>query len=124
MLKLLEQLFEARLIERIARPIDRKVREGHIDLYGGRLEALHDKLKRIKAEIIEITYSDAGNNRNKSVFGEMTSKPSDWRKIIRNIETKYIEVIPHTPRSSSTAATSTSRRSPWPSDSPTARTWT
>jgi hypothetical protein len=49
------------------------------------LELLHDKLKRIKTEIIEITYSDTGNNRNKSVFGEMTSKPSDWRKIIRNI---------------------------------------
>jgi hypothetical protein len=29
-LKILEQLFEARLIERIARPIDKKVREGHI----------------------------------------------------------------------------------------------
>jgi hypothetical protein len=84
-LKILEQLFEARLIERIARPIDKKVREGHIEQYGGRLELLHDKLKRIKTEIIEITYSDTGNNRNKSVFGEMTSKPSDWRKIIRNI---------------------------------------
>jgi hypothetical protein len=36
-LKILEQLFEARLIERISRPIDRKVREGHIDQYGGRL---------------------------------------------------------------------------------------
>jgi hypothetical protein len=29
-LKILEQLFEARLIERIARPIDKKVREVHI----------------------------------------------------------------------------------------------
>lgn len=113
MLKTLEQLFEARLIERIARPLDRKVREGHIEQYGARLEQLHDRLKRIKAEIIEITYSDAGNNRNKSVFGEMTSKPSDWRKIIRNIETKYIEVLASLLRCLSTAVTSTSRRSRW-----------
>ncbi len=29
-LKLLDQLFEARLIDRIARPIDRKIKEEHI----------------------------------------------------------------------------------------------
>jgi hypothetical protein len=40
-LKILEQLFEARLIERIARPIDKKVREVHIEQYGLKLESLH-----------------------------------------------------------------------------------
>ncbi len=68
-LKILEQLFDARLIERIARPIDKKVRESHIEQYGVKLELLHEKLKKIKNEIIEITYSETGNNRNKSVFG-------------------------------------------------------
>jgi hypothetical protein len=42
---------------------------------------------------MENPYSDNGNVRNKSVFGEVTNKPSDWRKIIRTIETKYIEVM-------------------------------
>lgn len=40
-LKILEQLFDARLIERIARPIDKKVREVHIEQYGIKLELLH-----------------------------------------------------------------------------------
>jgi hypothetical protein len=39
-----------------------------------------------------MSYTDTPNNKNKSVFGEMTNKPSDWRKIIRNIEAKYNEV--------------------------------
>lgn len=34
---------------------------------------------------MENAYSDNPNPRNKSVFGEKTNKPSDWRKIIRNI---------------------------------------
>ena len=40
-----------------------------------------------------MNYSDNPNNKNKSVLGEMTNKPSDWRKIIRSIEAKYNEVI-------------------------------
>lgn len=35
-----------------------------------------------------MNYNDA-HNPKKSVFGEVTNKPSDWRKIIRNIEAKY-----------------------------------
>ena len=38
-----------------------------------------------------MNYNDSHNPR-KSVFGEVTSKPADWRKIIRNIEAKYNEV--------------------------------
>jgi hypothetical protein len=41
-------LFEARLIERIARPIDKKVREDLIEKYGVKLEQLHEKLKKIR----------------------------------------------------------------------------
>lgn len=122
-LKILEQLFEARLVERIARPIDRKVREDQIEKYGAKLEALHEKLGKIKSEIIEMAISDNGNARNKSVFGEVTNKPSDWRKIIRSIESKYIEVHSAPPRYSSTAATSSSRRSAWPSVSRSPATW-
>lgn len=40
-LKILEQLFEARLIDRISRPTDKKVREEQIDKFGVKLELLH-----------------------------------------------------------------------------------
>lgn len=38
-----------------------------------------------------MNYNDS-HNQKKSVFGEGTSKPGDWRKTIRNIEAKYNEV--------------------------------
>ena len=91
-LKMLEFLFQSRLVERIARPIDKKVREQQIDRYGLKLEQLHDKLLKIKNEIVEMNFSEGNNPRNRSVFGEATSKPGDWRKAIRSIQTKYIEV--------------------------------
>lgn len=87
-LNILEFLFKFRLIEKIARPIDKRVREEKITEYGERLTELHDKLGKIKNEIVEMNYSDS-NGPKKSVFGEITTKPTDWRKIIRNIETKY-----------------------------------
>jgi hypothetical protein len=88
-LNVLEYLFKFRLIEKIARPSDKKAREEKIQEYGEKLAELHERLGRIKSEIVELTYNDNPNNKNKSVFGEMTNKPSDWRKIIRNIEAKY-----------------------------------
>lgn len=54
----------------------------------------------------------------------MTSKPSDWRKIIRNIESKYIEVASVLWRYWSMAAISSSRRYVWPWDWITAGIWT
>ena len=39
-----------------------------------------------------MNYNDS-HNPKKSVFGEGTSKPGDWRKMIRNIEAKYNEVV-------------------------------
>lgn len=68
------------------------MREEKLNEYGERLSDLHDKLTRIKNEIVEMTYNEGINQRGKSVFGEVTSKPTDWRKIIRNIEAKYNEV--------------------------------
>ena len=50
---------------------------------------------KIRTEIVENnSHSENGGNhqRNKSVFGEATTKPDDWKKIIRNIENKYTEV--------------------------------
>lgn len=51
-----------------------------------------------------MTYNEGNNQRGKSVFGEITNKPTDWRKIIRNIETKYNEVLTPGPRYSSNDA--------------------
>jgi hypothetical protein len=106
----LEFLFRFRLIEKIARPVDKRVREEKIQEYGERMAELHEKLTKIKNEIVEMNYNDA-HNPKKSVFGEVTSKPHDWRKTIRNIEAKYNEVPLSPLRSSSTAATSSSARS-------------
>lgn len=94
-LKLLESLFEARLIERIARPSDRKVREELIERYGNKLEELHLKLEKIKKETAELGALETGtaNVGKKSVMGEATRKPGDWRRAIRSIEGKYIEVL-------------------------------
>lgn len=91
-LNILEFLFRFRLVEKIARPIDKKVREDKLTEYGERLADLHEKLAKIKNEIVEMTYNEGNNQKSKSVFGEITSKPTDWRKIIRNIEAKYNEV--------------------------------
>ena len=91
-LHLIEFLYKFRLIEKIARPIDKRVREEKITEYGERLGDLHDKLMKIKNEIVEMNYNDS-HNPKKSVFGEITTKPTDWRKIIRNIEAKYNEVV-------------------------------
>ena len=50
-LHLIEFLYKFRLIEKIARPIDKRVREEKITEYGERLGDLHDKLMKIKNEI-------------------------------------------------------------------------
>lgn len=47
-LNIIEYLFKFRLIEKIARPIDKRVREEKIVEYGERLADLHDKLTKIK----------------------------------------------------------------------------
>lgn len=65
------------------------MREEKINEYGERLVELHERLAKIKNEVVELSYNENPNNKNKSVFGEVTNKPSDWRKIIRNIEAKY-----------------------------------
>ena len=47
-LNVLEYLFRFRLIEKIARPIDKRVREEKIAEYGERLADLHERLLKIK----------------------------------------------------------------------------
>lgn len=47
-LNTIEYLFRFRLIEKIVRPIDKRVREERIQDYAQRLDDLHDKLNRVK----------------------------------------------------------------------------
>lgn len=89
---LIEQLQQARLIERIAKPNDRKIKEELINKFMIKFEQLHDRLKTVRIEVIEIGLSENGNTKNRSVMGSVTNRPGEWRKCIHGIESKYIEV--------------------------------
>ncbi len=62
------------------------------------MEMLHHKLSRIEKELSERLTSDVGNINNiqktkQSMQGSNTMKVTDWRKSIRTIESRYIEVF-------------------------------
>lgn len=63
-LKILEQLFEARLIDHIARPIDKKVKEEHIDLFKAKLIVLHERLKKIMLDATEKNNYNSGKGKS------------------------------------------------------------
>lgn len=64
-----------------------------VEKFAGKMESLHNKLERIKFEIGERAQSENGNTKGRSVLGSATHKPLDWKKTIRAIENKYIEVL-------------------------------
>ena len=57
------------------------------------MEGLHHKLDRIKVELGDKSQSQNGNTKGKSVLGSATHKPADWKKSIRAIQNRYIEVF-------------------------------
>lgn len=56
------------------------------------MESLHNKLDKIKSEYAERSTLD-NTNKHKSIYGSVTHHPIDWKKSIRTIETRYMEVF-------------------------------
>jgi hypothetical protein len=63
-----------------------------IKKFAVKLDQLHDRLEKVRSEVVEIGLSENGNTKNRSVMGSVTNRPGEWRKCIHGIETKYVEV--------------------------------
>ena len=88
-MRLLDQLFEARLVDHISRPVDKKIKEEHIDMYRIKLASLHDRLRKILNDAHEKSTQSTNNTKNRSAMGSVSLRPQDWGKLVRNVETRY-----------------------------------
>jgi hypothetical protein len=82
-LKMIEDLYNLRLVDRIARPREKMAKQAELMEFGTRMDALHEKMNRIRSEIVETALSENLNTRGRSLFGSATNKTVlDWRKYI------------------------------------------
>jgi hypothetical protein len=92
-LKLIDELFAFRLVDRIARPRDMDAKQKDIDRFGVRMRLLHEKMYRIRNELTESRPTE-NQYRNKSLVATATNfNQVDWKKYIRLIELRYTEVL-------------------------------
>ena len=86
-------LNEMRFIEKISRPIERRTKEEYVEKFAGWMENLHNKLHQIKSDLTNKFTNQKINNKQKSVVGSLTNEAIDWKKSIRAIENRYIEIF-------------------------------
>jgi hypothetical protein len=80
-LRLIDQLWAARLIDHISRPVDKKIKEEHIGNFKNMLVNLHERLKRVMNEAAQ--KNQGGKTQPK--IGSGVLKPREWSKYIRGI---------------------------------------
>ena len=84
-LRIIDSIYEMRFIEKISRPIERRVKEEYVEKVAGKMEILHAKLEKIRGELADKANPEYGNAKPKSVMGSVTHKPIDFKKSIRSI---------------------------------------
>ena len=81
-----------RFIEKISRPIEKRLKEEYVEKFAGRMESLHNILGRIKTEAYLYQEQEL-EGKDKSGYLSTTLQNYPFRKSVRNIESRYGEVF-------------------------------
>ena len=92
-LRLIDVFWEERLIEHIVHPGDRMKKQMKISTCGGLMKKIHEYMQMIVAKSFEIAALDVKGAKNNSIFGDVTNKNEDSKRVIKKIYDRYVEVV-------------------------------
>lgn len=82
-----------RFIERISRPVERRIKEEIVEKFAGKMEHLHSLLEKIKCQLLKKKSLSHKGYKDQQDPESTTNQQINWKRYVKKIERKYVDIF-------------------------------